>query len=372
MHTSEERAHGCADVRVTRDENTLEVQVSATIPAETLSRYRRETLKDLRRTVEIDGFRKGSAPEEMVIKRVGAEALLRQAAENAVQEELPKVFAAEKLLVIAAPQVSVGVPQEGAPLSFTAKAPLAPHVELADYKKISLKHPESPGPFEATDQEAGDAILHLRRERKRIELIEAGSAPEKAAQEASKADSASLPAIDDAFASSIGFESAEAFTASVRTNIEREKRAQAHDKRRAEIIDAIVESSTIRMPEIVRAWELDEIEAQFSADLARAGTTVDAYLSHIGKTKDTVRDSWKDSAEKRAKTRLALDAIAAKEKIEPSAEDVSREAAHLKLHHPSASEEAVEAFVRRSLRTEMTVRFLEGKDPAVPPTTHQH
>lgn len=365
-------SHGCDAVSVKRNDTTREVELSATIPAALFERYRKEYLKRIAKNAEIDGFRKGMAPEDMVLKRIGTSAVLREAAETAVHEELPKVFAAENILVIATPHVSVGTPKEGEALSFTAKAPLAPHVELADYKKIASKHPEPAGPFEADEKEVADALIHLKRERKRIELIEAGSAPEKAAEESSSMEAASLPDLDDAFAVSIGFENAAAFIESMKKNMANEKKSRAEDKRRAGIIDDIVSASTIQMPDIVRVWELDEIEGQFGHDIARAGTTMEAYLGHIGKSREELRNSWKDTAEKRAKTRLALDAIAAKEHIEPSPEDVSREVEHLKIHHPGVNEESLEAFVRRSLRTEMTVRFLEGKDPKVPPTTHRH
>lgn len=364
--------HACTNVKVSRDAKTCEVEVSAELPAEILTHYRAEALKELKRTAEIDGFRKGAAPEELVLKRIGEEALLRRAAEDAVHEELPKLFAAEKLLVIAAPQVALEVPLKDKALSFTAKAPLAPDVRLSDYKTVAAKYPEPEGPFEATDTDAEEALTHLRRERKRIELVEGGQTPEKASEEAASAAIESLPALDDAFAQSIGFKDTADFSASVRTNIGEEKKRRAEDKRRAEMIDAVVAKTEIAMPDIVRQWELDEMEAQFKNDLARAGTNLEAYLGHIGKTRDDVRAGWIETADKRAKTRLVLDAIAAKEAIEPAAEDIAIEVEHLKLHYPSADAGSLDAFVRRSMRTEMTVRFLEGKEPKVPPSNHQH
>lgn len=360
------------NVKVSRNDNTCEVEVSAEIPADLLARYRTEALKELKRTVEIDGFRKGTAPEEIVLKRIGEEALLRKAAEDAVQEELPKLFAAEKLLVIAAPQVSLEMPKQGSPLRFSARAPLAPSVTLPDYKKISGRYSTPARPMEATDAEVEDALRHLRRERKRIELMEQGTAPEQAAEQARKIDVMELPALDDVFVQSLGFENVQTFTESVRKNIGIEKSRREEEKRRAMLLDDLVKEARIALPAVMLEWELDDLEAQFKNDLARQGADFSNYLKQLNKTREDIRAMWADTARKRIRTRLVLDAIAAKETIEPPADAVAHEVEHLKEHYPSADPANLTAFVRRSMRTEMTIRFLEGKEPTLPREAHEH
>src|SRR3989344_1670925 len=100
-------SHSCTQVHIKRDLEHCEVHVEAEIPAEIIFGYRAETLKSLKRSIEVPGFRKGNVPDELIIKHVGEERLARETAEHAIGEELPKLFAAEKLLVIEAPKVTI-------------------------------------------------------------------------------------------------------------------------------------------------------------------------------------------------------------------------------------------------------------------------
>lgn len=327
---------------------------------EVVAAYREQALAKLTNSLEIDGFRKGKAPKEHVVKHVGEAALLGEAAERAISEELPKVFASENLLVIDTPQVTIGAVSLEKPLHFTARAPLPPSVELPDYKKIAKKHPAPKDEFAATEEEVADALNHLKRERMRIEFMEGGMEHSSALEKSRGADAKELPDLDDAFVQSLGFESASAFTDSVKTNIATEKRRGAEEKRRAEMLEDLVKSATIALPPIMREWELDEMEAQFKEDVKRMGATWENYLKLSGKTAAEVRASWNETAEKRVKTRLVLDAIAGKENITPAQDAIDHEVAHLKEHHPGADEAHMRAFVTRSKRVEAVLRFLEG------------
>lgn len=368
-----EKETDATNVKVSKDQKTWEVTVSASLPPESLATHRSAALKRLTKEAELPGFRKGAAPADLVLKKVGEAALLRDAAERAVRDEIPKLFAQHQLIVIAPPAVSIATPAAGSPLSFTATAPLLPSVELPDYANISKKHPAPEGPWSATDDELKDALTHLRRERMRIEAVNGGMAPEEAAEEAKKADTLALPPLDDAFAVSVGFKDAGEFEESVKKNIALEKERAAVEKRRAELIDAIVSYAKVSMPGIVREWELDEMEAQFKDDISRMGATWEGYLSYAKKTREDLRETWLETAEKRAKTRLVLDAIAAKEGLEPSPETIEEETAHLKQHYPQASEENLRAYTTRSLRTSRTLYFLETGSKDMPkPEEHEH
>lgn len=345
-----------------KQSKTSEVEVSADIPKEIIASYRDQALTSFTQTLELPGFRKGKAPKEAVLKHVGEGPLLMEAAERAISEELPKLFASENLLIIDTPQVTIGAVSLDAPLHFTAKAPLPPSVELPDYKKIAKKHPAPEGDFAATEEEIADALNHLKRERMRIEFMEGGMEHSSALEKSRSADAKELPDLDDTFVQSLGFESAAAFADSVKTNISSEKKRSAEEKRRAEMLDDLVKNATIAIPPIMLQWELDEIEAQFKEDVKRMGATWENYLKLSGKTRDEVRTSWLETAEKRVKTRLILDAIAGKENITPPQEAIDHELAHLKEHHPGGDEAHMRAYVTRSKRVEAVLRFLEGEE----------
>ena len=174
-------SHDLKNVKITRDDAAWEIEVKAEIPADVLARYRSEALKEIQRTAKLDGFRQGHAPEERILQVYGEQAILREAAQHAIQHELPELLAAGKALIIESPRVTTDVPETGKPLIFTARAALAPSVELPDYKKIAKKHSEKKEEISVTDEEHMQALTHLRRERARIDKIESGIEAQKAA-----------------------------------------------------------------------------------------------------------------------------------------------------------------------------------------------
>ncbi|MBI5457679.1 hypothetical protein HY971_03075 [Candidatus Kaiserbacteria bacterium] len=360
------------DVKTSRDETAWEAEVQAQITAEALAHYRAEALKEITKTAKLDGFRPGKAPEEEIVRVYGEGAILREAVQMAIQHELPELFAAEKLLIIESPRVTTDTPELGKPVKFTARAALAPSVELPDYKKIAKKHTDKKEEISVSDEEHTQALTHLRRERARIDKIEGGTDAQKAAEESRAAELKDLPELDDAFVQSLGYESAEKFTEALRVNIKTEKEMQAAEKRRALILDELVKESKISYPSALREYELDDMEARLKDDLSRIGQTLESYFTQTKKTREQVRADWKDTADKRAKVRLILTEIARKEHIEPDEKSLEHELEHAKKHYPQADPIALRAHISHAMRNDATLRFLEGNAAPVAHTGHDH
>jgi FKBP-type peptidyl-prolyl cis-trans isomerase (trigger factor) len=347
-------------VEVSRDDERWEAEVRAEIPAEVLLKYRAEALKEIQKTAKLDGFRVGHAPEERIIQVYGEAAILREAVEHAIQHELPELLAAEKLMIIESPKVTTGPPQSGKPLVFTARAALAPRVELPDYKKIAAMQNAEKEEISVSDEEHTEAMMHLRRERVRIDKIEAGTEPQKAAEGSRAIKPEELPTLDDAFVATLGYENAEKFSAALRENIKTEKEMRAREKRRSGILDELVKDSKVNYPAALREYELDDMEARMKDDLSRMGTNFDAYLTQAKKTRENLRTEWKDAADKRAKVRLILTEISRIEKIEPDEKLLEKEVAHAREHYPQADPEILRTHIAHAMRNDATLRFLEG------------
>ncbi|MFZ2048701.1 MAG: trigger factor family protein, partial [Minisyncoccia bacterium] len=60
-----------------------EVEITGSISLEFINECRKEALKELGEKVNIDGFRKGHIPEDILVKRVGELAVLEESAEIA-------------------------------------------------------------------------------------------------------------------------------------------------------------------------------------------------------------------------------------------------------------------------------------------------
>jgi FKBP-type peptidyl-prolyl cis-trans isomerase (trigger factor) len=362
MMTHHNHAHGAQNIKVTRDTDAWEMELKAEISAEALAGYRTEALREIQSTAKLDGFRPGKAPIDRVIAVYGEAAIMREAAQHAIQHELPEILAKEKLMIIESPRVETGTPEDGKPLSFTARAPLAPEITLADYKKIASNHNAKKEEITVSDKEHGDALIHLRRERARIDKVEAGAEPQKASEESRAMKEEELPLLDDEFSKSIGYESAAHFTDTIRVNMREEKTRQAIEKRRTLILDDLIKESRISYPAILREYELNEMEGRMKDDLERMGTTFEAYLNQTKKTREQLRADWKDAADKRARMRLILAEISRTEKIEPDREAFEKEVAHAKEHYKNADEGVLRTHIMHAMKNEAVLKFLESQE----------
>lgn len=369
---SKKGGHSFENVKVTRDTDRWETEIRAEIPVAVLTRYRGVALKDIQKTAKLDGFRPGKAPEDRILAVYGEAQILRHAVEHAIENELPLLLASEKLPIVEAPRVTTDTPTLDKPVTFTARAALAPEITLGDYKSIAQKHTDTKEDTSVSDAEHTEALTHLRRERARIDRIESGTEPQKAAEETKALAETDLPELDDTFVQTLGYENTAAFSTALRNNIQTEKEMRASEKRRAGILDDMVKDSKISYPISLRVFELDEMESRLKDDLSRVGQTIEQYLAEAKKTREELFESWKDAADKRAKVRLILSDIARQENINPPAPELEHELEHARQHYPQADPENLRAHISHAMRNEMTLRFLEGNPEPVGHTASSH
>jgi len=358
MHTSNGVNHNCTNISIQKDAEKSEVEIKAEIPVEKIAIYREKAIKELGSQTKIDGFRSGKIPENILIKHVGEAALLEQTARIALSEELPLLLATEKIPAISAPAVNITKLAPDNPIAFTAKVTVLPEVSLPDYKKIAAEKNSQKTIVTVTDEEVEETLTHLRRERAKIEKIETGMDPVKAADEAKKMDTLSLPDIDDAFVQSLGYKDTNDFKAKLKENIQTEKEIHENEKKRIAIMEAIIDTATIPTPDLLVSHELDKMEAQMDADLARAGSNLEQYLGQASKTREGIREDWQEAAKKRARMQLALAEIAKKETITADKKTVDSYVAHAKKHHPDANEMNMRLYYEQSVRNEAVLNWL--------------
>lgn len=354
-----EQTHHCEHVSVEKNTDAAEVTITAELPAERLVQYRAKALTKLGKEVKVDGFREGHVPENVVLKQVGEERVLNEAANMAITEELPRIMASEDVAAIAAPQVSITKLAEGNALGFTATVPVMPEVTLGDYKKLAEEANKEREAVSVSDDEVEETLTHLRRERAKVEKIEAGTEANQAAKEVQEMETLALPGIDDTFVQSLGYKDAEDFKVKLRENIKTEKEGREREGRRVQIIEKLIEESTVPVPEQLVEHELDKMEAQVQNDMAQSGTSLEEQLKNAGKTRGDVRGEWREAAEKRAKMQLALAEIANKENITANEEDVESHTKHTLSQQEGLNEANVRGYYRQALRNEAVLQWLE-------------
>jgi trigger factor len=137
------------------EDNQRQLALTVEVPEERVDKAMREAARKLGRDIHIPGFRRGKAPYNVLLRRVGREALRAEAIDDivpAIFEEAVEQIEAE---IYAQPRLD---DMELEPLVLKFTIPLQPQVDLGDYRSIR-KEVE---PIVITD-EAVDAVLEQVR-----------------------------------------------------------------------------------------------------------------------------------------------------------------------------------------------------------------
>ena len=135
----------------------------------------------------------------------------------------------------------------------------------------------------------------------------------------------SLPPLDDALAKQLSDgkqETADDYRAAVRADLEEAAREMAKMAREQALVKALVESSSVEVPDALVDRELVTQLESMERSLGRQGLRLDRYLKYLGKTVPQWAADERADAEARLKTDLVLDEFAKREGIEPSDEEV--------------------------------------------------
>ena len=344
-----------------------QVELSVSIPYEEVEKARTEALRDIKETVDIDGFRRGTAPDKMVADRVGEDVILERAARIVLNREFPIVLETEKLEVIAAPDVRVTKLAAGNPFEFTATVAVMLKITLPDYATIGAGiEAIDEAKHAVDDKELNEFVDSIRTQRaKGVKRAELEAKGEKIEGDVEVAD-ADLPALDDAFVKTLGqFEGVDDFMTKVRDHLTEEKILKAKQKRRAEILEALAAATNVEVPDILVEQELDRVTLSFEGRIKQMGVSLESYYKQIGKTVEELRTEWRPDAEKRAKINLVLPEIASKEGIAPDMATVNRESEHVMQQVKGADLGRTRLYVYASMLNELVLEFLEtGVKPA--------
>lgn len=143
-----------------------EIEIKARIPDEIISKYKDSAIKNLGKSVKIDGFRDGHIPEDILAQKIGEQAMLEEQVRMAIADIYPDIVRNEKLTVIGRPEVIITKIAPKNPVEFTLKTAVMPKVALPDYKKIA-----SGIKLNKTADNAPEKEL-MEKEKRRAEIIE--------------------------------------------------------------------------------------------------------------------------------------------------------------------------------------------------------
>lgn len=139
-----------------------------------------------------------------------------------------------------------------------------------------------------------------------------------------------LPEIDDEFASEVSeFDTLAEYKADVKKNLEEKKAKEAKDAKEEAVIEAIIEASEMDIPEAMIETQQRQMVDEFAQRITMQGLSMEQYMQFTGSNYNQMIEQIKPQAEKRIKSRLVLEAVAAAEKIEVTDEDYENEIASM-------------------------------------------
>lgn len=355
----------------------LEVEVSP----EVVSRGIERALARLNQRVEIPGFRRGKAPKTLLERYVGKETIHDETVKQLVPEAYDQAVGQAGVKPIARPEIQIDPLEEGKPLRFVATVDLVPEVRLGEYRAIRI------APIEAAvteadiaaavedlrarhahlvtvgdrRAEAGDYVLVRTAEAAGSQnrflagkeyLIELGSQTSPLEVETALTGATAgrrvtvavqpdatvtfevvdvkrreLPAVSDEFARTAGdVASVQELRESLRSRMEGEAKARAQQEYEQKVVDALLEVTAVEVPVSLVDHEIAHLVADLTDSLQRRGMTLERYLEVTEKTEDQLREELRPGSERRLRTQLAVDEVARRDGLEPSEEEINREA----------------------------------------------
>ena len=307
------------------------IEVKLTVSADILDRHFAVALAELKKEVELPGFRKGMVPEKTIVEKTGEMRILEDAAERALQEAWPRVVAEEHLEPIGRTEIAITKLAKGNPLECTITVSVLGEIKLPDgYKEIAEKVFSTPNDIVVTDEEIQKALEYIKKESK----------PEHQHE----TDETKL-------------------SETIRENIKQEKTRRAEADKRMKALEALEKETKMELPSVVTEAESEKMIAELKSSVAEIGMPWEQYITHVKKSEEDLKKEWRPEAEKRARYGLIIREIAKREHLAPSEEVLEKQAEHFlrqlgEEERKKASKERLKEYLFGQLRTEMVFDFL--------------
>jgi trigger factor len=365
------------------------VALNIQVPPEQITQTIDSVFNRFAKRTTVPGFRKGKAPRKLAERYIDAGAVREMALEQVVKDAYQEALKETGIQPYDQASVELKEFEEGQPLAFVATVPTRPEIELGDYQGIEVRRVlvsigeadvtrelqrvrEQAARFEEVQEPAaeGDRVqVNIQISMGGEPVPEASSdhtwllvganfpdfdqhlrgvAPGEArefdftypadmedAERAGKEAHASIlvervqrrivPAEDEAFAKSLGYESVEALHADFRKRLEEAAEQQADEFVDRDIVAEVVKRSTVHFPQSMVDEEVAHRVDTLLKGLERRGIQMDAYLAYQNKTLADLEAQYAEEARQVLTNTLVLSRVAHDNDISVSQAEVEAE-----------------------------------------------
>lgn len=135
-----------------------------------------------------------------------------------------------------------------------------------------------------------------------------------------------LPVADDEFVKDVSeFDTLDEYKADIRKTLEEQKKTASDRNFENEIFDKLASILDAEIPEVMINRTVDNMISEFRYNVESQGIPFEQYLGYLGMSVDSIKETYRERAEKEVKIELALEKIAELENIEITDEDVEAE-----------------------------------------------
>ncbi len=166
-----------------------------------------------------------------------------------------------------------------------------------------------------------------------------------------------LPVADDEFVKDISeFDTLDELKADIRKTLEEQKKTASDRNFENEIFDKLANILEAEIPEAMVNRTVDNMVNEFRYNVESQGIPFEQYLGYLGMSVDSIKETYKERAEKEVKIELALEKIAELEGIEVTDEDVEAEFKTMSEKYSVDIETVKKAVMAETVKKELKAR----------------
>lgn len=173
-----------------------------------------------------------------------------------------------------------------------------------------------------------------------------------------------LPELDDEFAKDVSeFDTLEELKASIKEKLEKQNEERAKYETEDAVIKAVCENAKLDIPSGMIELEVDNMIKDMEQRLSYQGMKFEQYMQMMGKTEEEFRKESEPQAIEAIKSRLALETIIEKEKIEATDEEVEEKLKEMAKNYGRSEEdllknENIKEYIKNGITSEKAIDFL--------------
>lgn len=272
--------------------NTFEIE--AKIPWEEVKTIKEKVINEIKDKVEVKGFRKGKAPQDLIISNYGEEKFLEQVLQEIITEVYPEAVQKFSLHPVVTPKVEL--------------------ISAQDNKEWILK-------FTTCEEPAVD----LGQYKEEIKKLNASQKIWVPGQEKAK---------------------------------DKGNDAQENDEKINQILNWLIENTKVEISDLILETETNHKLIDFLEELRKLDISLSQYLASTGKTPETLKNEFKTQAEKNIKLQMILKKIADTENIVVNDQDFNELLSNAKTEEEKKTIESQKYYLAPILRQQKTLDFL--------------